>query len=190
MFDIYSCFPSIVEIIRNEIGLKENDPRQLTITGGLPYFGGPWSNYSLHAIVTAVELIRKNPSLKIMVIANGGYNTKQSFGTYGSIPISSPLNDLEKSREQDLILKQALSEPVIKANGNLKIEGYTITFDRYGNPNRGIAIGILEDDRRTLGFIQIKPSLIKTLIKQELVGRTFPIFYSSRVDLNLIRVIN
>ncbi|MFX1444892.1 MAG: hypothetical protein ACFFHV_15885, partial [Promethearchaeota archaeon] len=45
-FDIYSCFPSMVQIIMNEIGRTINDPRNLTITGGLPYFGGPMSNYS------------------------------------------------------------------------------------------------------------------------------------------------
>ncbi len=38
-FDIYSCFPSIVEIIMRELGIKKDDPRNLTITGGLPYFG-------------------------------------------------------------------------------------------------------------------------------------------------------
>jgi acetyl-CoA C-acetyltransferase len=190
LFDIYSCFPSIVEIIKNEIGLEEDDPRQLTITGGLPYFGGPWSTYSLHAIVTAVELIRKNPSLKIMIIANGGYNTKQSFGVYGSIPSANSIDTLKESREQDIILDQKLPKPVVKANGNLKIEGYTIPFDRYGYPSRGIAIGILEDGRRTIGFIHIKPKLMKKLITEELVGRTFPIFYNSRVKLNLIRLNN
>ena len=40
-FLLYSCFPSIVEISMNEIGIKEDDPLDLTITGGLPYFGAP-----------------------------------------------------------------------------------------------------------------------------------------------------
>ena len=61
LFDIYSCFPSMVQIIMNEIGLSIDDPRDITITGGLPYFGGPMSNYSMHAIATAVDLIRKDP---------------------------------------------------------------------------------------------------------------------------------
>ena len=57
-FDLYSCFPSIVEIMLNELDVPTDDPRSFTLTGGLPYFGGPWSNYSMHAIVSAVELIR------------------------------------------------------------------------------------------------------------------------------------
>ncbi|MFX1411006.1 MAG: hypothetical protein ACFFA6_11690, partial [Promethearchaeota archaeon] len=79
-FDLYNCFPCMVEIASQEIGIPQDDPRDLTITGGLSFFGGPFSSYSLHSIVTAVDLIRKNPSMKVMVLANGGYNTSQSIG--------------------------------------------------------------------------------------------------------------
>ena len=43
-FDIYSCFPSAIQIACDEIGLDIDDPRNLTVTGGLPYFGGPGNN--------------------------------------------------------------------------------------------------------------------------------------------------
>src|SRR6202007_751959 len=49
-FDLYSCFPSAVEIACQEIGIAEDDPRGLTVTGGLPYFGGPGNNYVTHSI--------------------------------------------------------------------------------------------------------------------------------------------
>ena len=52
-FDIYSCFPSAVQIAMKEIGIKDDDPRPLTVTGGLPFFGGPGNNYSMHAIVSS-----------------------------------------------------------------------------------------------------------------------------------------
>lgn len=55
LFDLYSCFPAAVEIAVEAIGLRSGDPRELTVTGGLPYFGGratttpptpspPWPN--------------------------------------------------------------------------------------------------------------------------------------------------
>jgi acetyl-CoA C-acetyltransferase len=50
IFDIYSCFPSAIEIACEEIGLSEDDPRGLTVTGGLPYSGGPGNSYVLHSI--------------------------------------------------------------------------------------------------------------------------------------------
>jgi acetyl-CoA C-acetyltransferase len=38
--DLYSCFPSMVELGREALGIGLNDKRNLTVTGGLPYFGG------------------------------------------------------------------------------------------------------------------------------------------------------
>ena len=48
-FDLYSCFPFPVFVICDALGLDGDDPRGLTLTGGLPYFGGPGNSYSLHA---------------------------------------------------------------------------------------------------------------------------------------------
>ncbi len=52
--DLYSCFPSAVEVACAELGLAEDDPRGLTVTGGLPFFGGPGNNYSMHGIAEMV----------------------------------------------------------------------------------------------------------------------------------------
>jgi acetyl-CoA C-acetyltransferase len=38
--DLYSCFPAAVQIGRDMLGIAADDPRPLTVTGGLPYFGG------------------------------------------------------------------------------------------------------------------------------------------------------
>ena len=35
--------------------------RQLTRTGGLPFAGGPWNNYVMHAIATVVDDLRERP---------------------------------------------------------------------------------------------------------------------------------
>jgi len=54
-FDIYSCFPCSVTIAKRMLGLADDDPRPLTLTGGLGFFGGPGNNYSLHAIATLAQ---------------------------------------------------------------------------------------------------------------------------------------
>jgi acetyl-CoA C-acetyltransferase len=187
-FDIYSCFPSIVEIITREIGVKENDPRDLTITGGLPYFGGPWSNYSMHSIVSAVDLIRKNPSFNIMIVANGGYNTKQSFGIYGNKPPDQSWGERDDSALQDKIYADSLPDPIEKASGKLKIDAYTIYHDRIGNPKRGIVVGTLENRTRTFAFIEAKADILLELEKQELVGQTFPVQYNIELERNILEI--
>ena len=39
LLDLYSCFPVAVEMACEELGLAEDDPRGLSVTGGLPYAG-------------------------------------------------------------------------------------------------------------------------------------------------------
>jgi len=188
LFDFYSCFPSMVQIIRNALKLKEDDPRPLTITGGMPFFGGPWNNYSLHPVITAVDLIRKNPSLKIMQIANGGWNTKLSVAIYGKTPPIKPWSTDEFSEIQQEIEKEELPKPVEKANGILTIEAYTITYKRDGTPDLGIVIGLLENGSRTLGIIKEDSKILKNLCQQELVGKKFGIFYDNKIGLNFLKV--
>ena len=57
--DLYSCFASPVFNVLEHFGLSHDDPRGLTLTGGLPFFGGPGNNYSSHAIAEAVQRCRK-----------------------------------------------------------------------------------------------------------------------------------
>ena len=60
-FDLYSCFPFPVFAVCDEFGLAADDPRGLTLTGGLPYFGGPGNSYSLHGIAETVTEMRDKP---------------------------------------------------------------------------------------------------------------------------------
>ena len=187
-FDIYSCFPSIVQIIRKELGLSEDDPRDLSIAGGLPYFGGPLSNYSLHAIITTVSLIREDPSKRIMIIANGGFNTKQSFGIYGTTPPVKSWGDNDEKAIQETILAETLPEPVEEANGQLTIDAYTIYYERDGMPKRGIVLGHLENHRNTLAYIDAKPEQLKNLERIDIVGQIFPVHFNSKLNRNLINL--
>ena len=185
-FDLYSCFPSIVEIMKKEIGIPDDDPRDLTLTGGNVFFGGPWSLYSLHGIVSAVDLIRKNPDSKLMVVANGGYNTKQSFGIYGIQPPVISWSDRDDIEIQAKILADKLPEPIEKAEGELKIDAYTITYDRDGNPKEGIVLGTLKNGHRTYAFIRTSPEVLSKLENQELVGQDFTVLYDTNIDRNVI----
>ena len=59
VLDIYSCFPSAVELATDALGHRPPTTRAgLTVTGGLPYFGGPGNNYTTHGIATVTDLLR------------------------------------------------------------------------------------------------------------------------------------
>ena len=184
VFDLYSCFPCMVEIARQEIGIPEDDLRDLTITGGLSFFGGPFSSYAMHPIVTAVNLIQKNPSMKVMILANGGYNTKESIGIYGNEPPAKSWEENNYSNIQQLIDAKTLPEPIEEANGNLTIEGYTIIYDRKGLPERGVVMGHIESGQRTLAIIDANSEILLKLEQQELVGQTFMVKYDTKAKYN------
>src|SRR3546814_1784447 len=59
-FDFYSCFAIPVFNAIDHLGVAPDDPRGLTLTGGLPFFGGAGNNYSAHAIAEAVQRVRAN----------------------------------------------------------------------------------------------------------------------------------
>lgn len=82
--DVYSCFPSAVQVAAAELGL--GDHRSLTLTGGMAYFGGPLSNYVTHSVATMATALRDDPDALGLVTANGGYLTKHSFGVYSGAP--------------------------------------------------------------------------------------------------------
>ncbi|TFV61112.1 acetyl-CoA acetyltransferase [Mycobacterium sp. PS03-16] len=86
-FDLYSCFPFPVFVICEALGLDGDDPRGLTVTGGLPYFGGPGNSYSLHAIAETVAQLRDRPGRFGFVGANGGTISKYSTGVYSTLPV-------------------------------------------------------------------------------------------------------
>jgi acetyl-CoA acetyltransferase len=45
--DLYSCFPSAVQIAAAEVGFAPE--RDLTVTGGLTFAGGPFNSYVMHS---------------------------------------------------------------------------------------------------------------------------------------------
>ena len=83
-FDLYSCFPSAVQIGRDMLGIAHDDPRPLTVTGGLPYFGGPGNNYVTHSVAAMTERLRADRAAIGMVTGNGWYVTKHSAGILSS----------------------------------------------------------------------------------------------------------
>ncbi len=186
IFDLYSCFHSAMEISRQAIGISENDSRDLSVTGGLAYFGGPGNNYSLHAIVTCMERIRRNRSLKAMVTANGWYNSKHAIGIYGAEPPDNPWEDEDYSAIQKSIDAAALSEPVEHADGPLTVEAYSIRYDTAGHPERVTVIGRLRSGQRALADIQGETHKLRKLEQIKLVGKTGEAKFNSVSGRNFV----
>jgi len=189
IFDLYSCFPAQFEIARQALGIAENNGRDLSLTGGLPYFGGPGNNYSLHAIAEVVKRLRHSPQFKAMVTANGWYNTKHSVGIYGCSVPSSPWEERDDSAVQARIDSLALPQPVERAEGYLKIQGYVIRHLPDGKPEGATVIGTLQDGRRALAEIDASSSELEILREKALEGRTGRVAFDNAKNRNMVRLV-
>ena len=149
--DLYSCFPSAVQIAAAELGLPVDDPgRPLTVTGGLTFAGGPWSNYVSHSIATMAELLVANPGRRGLITANGGYLTKHSFGVYSSEP---PPTAFRWEDVQEAVDRQPNRQAAVAWEGVGTIEAWTTPFNREGIPEKTFLAVRTPDDMRTLAVI-------------------------------------
>ena len=141
-FDLYSCFPFPVFVICEALGIDGDDPRGLTLTGGLPYFGGPGNSYSLHGIAETVGQMRDRPGQFGFVGANGGIMSKYSVGIYSTEPVEWRTDRSTELKEEIEALPKI--EVTKKPDGTATIETYSA---RYDWPIRtGIIVGRLDSD--------------------------------------------
>lgn len=169
--DLYSCFPSAVQVGAEELGLSLDDPRGFTVTGGLPYAGGPGNNYAMHSAATMVQKLRADPGAFGLVTANGWYLTKQSTGIYSTRRPERPFERQDPAALQREI--DALPHPEVTEapTGRGVIETYTVVHKREG-PFLGIVIGRDEAGRRFAANTPGDPQTLANLEATEQVGRT------------------
>jgi acetyl-CoA C-acetyltransferase len=157
-FDLYSCFPCAVFSSMAELGIDHiTETRPLTVTGGLPFFGGPGNNYSMHGLVSMTEWLRAHPGDSGLVLANGGWMTKEAVGVWSSErpDTFSPVEPYAKPSE---------TVPITSDVSAGTIETYTVTYGRDG-PMSGIIFARTPSGER---FIAVAaPEALPRLLEEE-----------------------
>ncbi|BCQ09008.1 acetyl-CoA acetyltransferase [Mycobacterium heckeshornense] len=165
--DLYSCFPSAVQIAAAELGLPVDDPtRPLTVTGGLTFAGGPWSNYVTHSVATMAELLIANPGRRGLITANGGYLTKHSFGVYGTEP---PTTEFRWQDMQPVVDQEPTRRAVVEWEGVGTVESWTTPFSREGQPEKVFLAVRTPDESRTLAVIA-DPASAAATVREDIAG--------------------
>ena len=148
LFDLYSCFGSAVAFAADALGLADDDPRPLTLTGGLPYHGGPGSNYMSHSISQAVDRIRRGEGSVAMVTGVGMHMTKHVAAVYAADPgVAAPAPD--HGAQQNLVDERAADLRVVDQHtGAVVVHAATVTYQRDGEADEVLAICGLPDGHR------------------------------------------
>ncbi|MET7774089.1 acetyl-CoA acetyltransferase [Nocardia sp. NPDC005366] len=165
--DVYSCFPSAVQVAAAELGLPLDDPgRPLTVTGGLTFAGGPWNNYSTHAIATLATRLRESPGGYGLLTANGGYLTKHAFGVYRTEP---PRAGFRRENVQPLVDREPTTVAHPDYEGAATVESWTVVHDRAGVPERAFVAARTPDRGRTLATTAV-PDALARLLEVDVAG--------------------
>lgn len=154
--DLYSCFPSAVQLALRELAIPID--RQLTVYGGLSFAGGPWNNPVGHALASMVDVLREDPGSLGLVTANGGIVDKHAFGVLSTEP---PTGGFRHERPQDEI-DQAGSRAVDGDHrGPARLETWTVVHERDGSRTRAICACLTPDGARTWAFCEDEDTMAR-----------------------------
>jgi acetyl-CoA C-acetyltransferase len=168
--DLYSCFPCAVEMSAAAAGIALDDERGLTVTGGLPYFGGPGNNYVTHSVATLFELLRERPGTALAT-AVSWFMTKHAAGCYSSFPGEQGFAVGDTSDEQTRIDSSAVA--VLRAGESLEpqeavVEAGTVIYGPGGDVVSAPVVASLPDRRRVVAVAAAED--LSPLAGQSLVG--------------------
>lgn len=170
--DVYSCFPVAIETGCAALGLPQERWPSATVTGGLPYFGGPGNNYVTHALSAVARLLRRDPGCWGMVTGVSYYLSKQAAAVLSA---RAPRHPVEWAAETPLQRHLDARAPVVvdvTPCGAAKIETYTVTTDREGRP-RGIVLGRLDgSNRRFIANVPSSETHLQAMVRQDMLGQT------------------
>jgi len=196
--DLYSCFPSAVEIAAAELGLPDDDPgRPLTVTGGLTFAGGPGNNYGTHSLATMVGILRADPGSTGLTTGLGWYLSEHSIGLYGTEPPGGGSSDpgllpdgtvvesaagFARADPQAGVGSLPQCSPDADARGEVTVETYSASFGRSGSPERAVVACRTLEGRRAWAHVT-DPDQLAVLVTEEGCGRLGTLRADGEVDL-------
>jgi acetyl-CoA C-acetyltransferase len=167
--DLYSCFGSSLNFATDALGIAPDDGRGLTLTGGLPYHGGPASGYLTHSIAAMVDHLRSAPGALGMVSGVGMHMTKHVFGVYSTTPGSLAPPD-EEAVQQRVDRSAPPVRVIPEHGGDATVAGYSVVHGRDGAPEWALLVCDVANDIRT--YAQVRDAdLVAESEAAELVGR-------------------
>ena len=188
-FDLYSCFPCAVSIAKKMIGIKDDDPRPLTLTGGLGFFGGPGNNYRLHSAATLAGLISTGEKSNGLITALGWFMHKHAAGVYSSKPLNGEFKNHDVSDQKELPEGEEPVKIQSRVNGDGRIETYTIIYKRNHEPAYGVIYGRTGDNLRFIANTEDDKEIFTRLSSKNRVGEKVNIKFNRKKNINIAQLV-
>jgi acetyl-CoA C-acetyltransferase len=178
--DLYSCFGSSVHFGLDALGLRPDDARGVTVTGGLPFSGGAGSNYLSHSISAMTEVLRADAGSIGLVSGVGMHMTKHVYGIYSTTP--APVTPPDSKAIQARLDAGPHGQIQDAADGPATVAAYTVIHGREGGPEWGVAVCDLPNGPRAYAKI-LATDLIAQAEAEELVGTAVNLATDGKVNV-------
>jgi acetyl-CoA C-acetyltransferase len=148
LVELYSCFPIAIETFAAELGLPPH--RDFTVTGGMPFAGGPFNNFVLQATCRMALLLREGRGARGLVSSVSGVLTKQGIGLWAREPGPNPFRSFDVTARvaNEHVAKSVVADFL----GSGVIAGYTVLHER--DPARAVAIVDVDERTRTVAYTE------------------------------------
>jgi len=177
--DIYSCFPSSLNFTCDAVGLRDDDERALSVTGGLPYFGGPGNNYTAHSIATMVHTLRNHRGNFGLVSGVGMHLTNHVFAVYSSSPPAKTPTPPDYAKAKQFVEAFGKKEIVNEASGSATLLAYSIIHA--SDKNTAYAVCELPDGKRCYAICD-DAATVAQMEWEEWVGKVVTLHRDGKVN--------
>ena len=161
-YDLYSCFPIAIQMFAKSLQLK--DINNSSITGAMPFAGGPINSFVLHSTVKLISKIRKQQKGTGIITGVSGMMTKQSYALWSKNPVIDFIHKDFTNEANSIEMPVKLSNDV---NGDGVIIGYTVLKK---NISKAVIYLNTADNKRKL-ITSSDKSIIESMEKEEWVGK-------------------
>ena len=120
----------------------------MTQTGGLPYHGGPGSNYMTHSLAAMTETCARDPGSYGVVSGVGMHMQKHAYGVWSTDSGAGPATD-----PAPYVPATEPLEIVARPTGAATVATYSVLHGRDGAPERALLICDLPGGGRCYAFL-------------------------------------
>ena len=203
-FDLYSCFASSVCFALDALGVARTMPARaaVTQTGGLPYHGGPGSNYMTHSLAAMAETLRADPGSCGIVSGVGMHMQKHAYGVWSTKPPGGGraaggaggggggggggVVGGADGVVSDPARYVATAEPVLivgSPEGTAVVATYTVLHGRDSEPERALLVCDLPEGGRSYALLDGGVEALAMAETDELIGRSVTLRQQDAVNL-------
>lgn len=178
--EVYSCFPSAVQMQADAFGIDLHGGRPFSVTGGMHFGGGPLNSFTLQALARLVGMLRDDPDATALLSSVSGLMTKVGGGLWSATPPPSGFRSSDVTEAATAATATVAVDPA--HTGAATVAGYTVAHVG-GAPTEAVVVADTAAGTRAVASTS-DPELVSALRAGEWCGRAVQVQGAALVALD------